>query len=158
MLIWLIIKNKEMMKKLLMSVLMVGFTLPALADDSDKFSPEKFQAEMEHFIAQEAKLNSEEATKFFPLLREMHAKQRNVYNKIKKECKVKSSDDAECRKAVQKRDIYELELKAIQQTYHNKFLKILQPSKVYDAIKAEDRFHRRAFKKWGSRKDLPSKH
>ena len=139
-----------MRKLLLMCTLLVWFVSPAFADDSEKFSPEKFQAEMEQFITQEAKLTNDEASKFFPLLREMHAKQRVGYEKIKKECSTRPSDEAECKKIVQKRDVYELELKTIQQAYHNKFFKVLQPSKVYDAIRAEDRFHRRAFRNWGN--------
>jgi len=127
---------------------LLSFTA-AKADEPQKFSPEKFQADMEQFITQEAKLTSDEATKFFPLLREMHAKQRVVYEKIKKECSQRPSNEEEIKKVVQKRDSYELELKVIQQTYHNKFFKVLQPSKVFDAIIAEDRFHRRAFRNWG---------
>jgi hypothetical protein len=83
----------------------------------------------------------------------MHQKQRAIQCQIKKECKIKPVDEAECKKAVQKRDVYELELKNIQQTYHNKFFSVLPASKVYDVIKAEDRFHRRAFKNWSQKKD-----
>lgn len=145
-----------MKKLLLLFVLLIGFAYPVLADGPEKFSPEKFQADMEQFITQEAKLTNEEATKFFPLLREMHSKQRVVYDKIKKECSNRPSNEDECKKIVQKRDMYELELKTIQQTYHNKFFKVLQPSKVFEAIKAEDRFHRRAFRNWsGVRRQQP---
>ena len=142
------------MKRLLLSLsvaLLLGVS--AFADEPQKFSPEKFQAEMEQFITQEACLTPEESAKFFPLLREMHQKQRAIQCQIKKECKIKPVDEAECKKAVQKRDVYELELKNIQQTYHNKFFSVLPASKVYDVIKAEDRFHRRAFKNWSQKKD-----
>jgi len=49
----------------------------------------------------------------------------------------------------------ELELKSIQQVYHNKFLNVLSASKVYDVIKAQDRFHRRMFKNWGRNGNRP---
>ncbi len=137
------------MKKLLCITLCLFYLTLVKAQEQQKFSPEKFQADMEQFITQEAKLTSDEATKFFPLLREMHQKQRVVYDKIKKECSQRPSNEEEIKKVVQKRDAYELELKTIQQTYHNKFFKVLQPSKVFDAIIAEDRFHRRAFRNWG---------
>ena len=122
------------MKRLLFT-LSVAFLLSvsAFADEPQKFSPEKFQAEMEQFITKEACLTPEEAAKFFPLLREMHKN--------------------DCKKVVQQRDVYELELKNIQQTYHNKFFSVLPASKVYDVIKAEDRFYRRAFKNWSKNKD-----
>ncbi len=121
----------------------------ALADEPQRFSPEKFQADMEQFITQEACLNPEEAAKFFPLHREMHKKQRVIYDRMKSECNIKPTDEAGCKQAVQKRDMLEMELKNIQQSYHNKFFSVLPASKVYDAIKAEDRFHRRAFRNWG---------
>lgn len=144
------------MKKLLFT-LSVAFLLSvsafAFADEPQKFSPEKFQAEMEQFITKEACLTPEEAAKFFPLLREMHKKQRAIHQQIKKECKIKPVDECDCKKVVQQRDVYELELKNIQQTYHNKFFSVLPASKVYDVIKAEDRFHRRAFKNWSKNKD-----
>ena len=50
---------------------------------------------------------------------------------------------------MQKRDEVELELKKIQQTYHNKFFTVISASKVFDVLRAEDRFHRRAFTNWG---------
>lgn len=137
-----------MKRVLLMSVLAICGLCQILARDPQKFSPEKFQSDMEQYIAQEACLTAEEATQFFPLLREMHKKQRDVYDQMKKECSIKPVDAKECKKVVQKRDLYELELKNIQQTYHNKFFTVLSPSKVYDVIKAEDRFHRKAFKSW----------
>ena len=134
------------MKRLLFSLSVVLFlSVSAFADEPQKFSPEKFQAEMEQFITQEACLTPEEAAKFFPLLREMHQKQRAIQMQIKKECKIKPVDEAECKKCVQKRDVYELEL-------------VLPASKVYDVIKAEDRFHRRAFKNWSQNKDNKDHH
>ena len=147
------------MKRLLLSLSIVMFlSVSAFADEPQKFSPEKFQADMEQFITQEACLTPEEAAKFFPLLREMHKKQRAIHSQIKKECKIKPVDEVECKKCVQKRDVYELELKNIQQTYHNKFFCVLPASKVYDVIKAEDRFHRRAFKNWSQNKEHKDHH
>lgn len=137
-----------MKRVLLICVLTICSLYQVLAHDPQKFSPEKFQADMEQYITEEACLTADEAAKFFPLLREMQKKQRAVYEQMKKECGVKPADEKGCKKVVQKRDLYELELKNIQQTYHNKFFSVLSASKVYDVIKAEDRFHRKAFKNW----------
>ena len=138
------------MNKILISMmlLLAGVSV-CQADEPQKFSPEKFQAEMEAFITQEAGLTEAEASKFFPLLREMQQKQRAIFIKVKNECSVKPSDEVGCKKVVELRDKYELEQKKIQQTYHGKFFTVLSASKVYDVIKAEDKFHRRAFKNWG---------
>ena len=136
-----------------MMFLLTGMSV-CLADEPQnttpqKFSPEKFQAEMEQFITQEAGLTAEEAARFFPIYREMQQKQRAVFAKMREEGRVKPTDDASCKKLVQKRDEVELEQKKIQQTYHNKFFTVLSASKVFDVLRAEDRFHRRAFTNWG---------
>ena len=143
------------MKKVLISMMfLLTGTLVCVADEPQnttpqKFSPEKFQAEMEQFITKEAGLTADEAAKFFPIYREMQQKQRAVFAKMREEGRVKPTDDASCKKLVQKRDEVELELKKIQQTYHNKFFTVLSASKVFDVLRAEDRFHRRAFSSWG---------
>ena len=141
------------MKRIVIACLAVLMLLAVSAQEpKKKFSPEKFQAELEQFITNEACLTPQDATKFFPLYREMHKKQRCVYNQVKALGKIKPAEESECRKSIQKRDELELELKSIQQTYHNKFLGVLSASKVFDVIKAEDRFHRKTFRNWGNGK------
>ena len=137
------------MRKLLFStVIMIMVVLGASAEEQQKFSPEKFQADLEQYITTEAGLTNEEAAKFFPLYREMQQKQRAVYNKMRELFKA-PSDEASSKRAIQRRDQYEIELRSIQQTYHNKFLKVVSATKVYKSIIAEDQFHRRAFRNWG---------
>ena len=139
------------MRKLLFStVIMIMVVLGASAEEQQKFSPEKFQADLEQYITTEAGLTNEEAAKFFPLYREMQQKQRVVYNKIHELFKL-PHDEASCKRAIQRRDQLEIELKRIAQTYHNKFLRVIPASKVIGTIVAEDKFHRRAFRKFGQR-------
>lgn len=138
------------MKKVLISMMfLLAGVLVCQADEPQKFSPEKFQAEMEQFITKEAGLTADEAAKFFPIYRKMQQKQRGVFAKVREESRLKPTDDASCKRLVQKRDEVELELKKIQQTYHNKFFTVLSASKVFDVLRAEERFHRRAFRNWG---------
>lgn len=138
------------MKKILCCLISLVFVVSAMrADHPQKFSPEKFQADMEQYITKEAELTPEEADKFFPLYREMQQKQRAVWNKMKEARKNKPTDEASFRKAVEKRDCQEIELKQILQTYHSKFFGVLPASKVYRVIIAEDKFHRNAFRQWG---------
>ena len=145
------------MKKLLVfAVLMLMVVLGALAEDQQKFSPEKFQADLEQYITTEAGLTNEEAAKFFPLYREMQQKQRVVYNKMHELFKL-PHDEASCKRAVQRRDQLEIELKQIAQTYHNKFLRVIPASKVIGTIVAEDKFHRRAFRKFGQQRNAAPK-
>ena len=145
------------MKKLLVfAVLMFVVVLGASAEEQQKFSPEKFQADLEQYITTEAGLTNEEAAKFFPLYREMQQKQRVVYNKIHELFKL-PHDEASCKRAIQRRDQLEIELKQIAQTYHNKFLRVIPASKVIGTIVAEDKFHRRAFRKFGQQRNAAPK-
>lgn len=145
------------MRKLLFStVIMIMVVLGASAEEQQKFSPEKFQADLEQYITTEAGLTNEEAAKFFPLYREMQQKQRVVYNKIHELFKL-PHDEASCKRAIQRRDQLEIELKQIAQTYHNKFLRVIPASKVIGTIVAEDKFHRRAFRKYGQQRNRETK-
>ena len=145
----------KMKRFLLIGAVMVWSVSMAFAHDPQKFSPEKFQADLEQFITQEAGLTSEESTKFFPLYREMQQKQRVIYKQMKELGKNKPSDEASCRKAVERRDELELEQIRLHQNYHKQFLRVIPASKVYEVLRAEARFHRRAFKNWGN---PPHKH
>ena len=139
------------MKRLIVNCLAVLFALGVSAQmpTQQKFSPEKYQADMEQYIAKAAGLTPQEAAAFFPLLREMQQKQRALYNQMMAESKIKPADEKACKKVIQKRDQVELELKSIQQTYHNKFLSVLPASKVFDVIKAEDQYHRGLLRNMG---------
>jgi hypothetical protein len=136
--------------KRLIAICLFGLFFAAVSADNPqrKFSPEKFQAELEQYITSEASLSPQEAAAFFPLYREMQKKQRFIFNQKRKLGTVKPVDEQECMRAIQKRDQLELELKSIQQTYHNKFLSIISASKLYDVINAEDRFHRQMLRGW----------
>lgn len=77
----------------------------------------------------------------------MRRKQRSIHKEMRRLKRVKPATDADCIKNIRKRDEYEIEMKEIQRTYHNKFMEVLPAKKVYDVLNAEDRFHRQMFKK-----------
>lgn len=111
-----------------------------------KFVPERFRADLEQYITRKACLSPKEASRFFPVYSEMMEKQRAIHEKIKNLKRIKPATDAECRNNIRKCDKLEIEIKEIQKAYHEKFMRILPANKVFDVIKAEDRFHRQAFK------------
>lgn len=144
-----------MMRKLTTILLFLALTITGMAQNFNpqqppKFSPEKFQADLEQFITKEACLTPREAAKFFPIYKEMQAKQRSVYERQRQLGWGKPADEKGCEKAIRQRDEYDLELKRIQQTYHNKFLSVIPASKLYDVLKAEDRFHRQMLRGWNN--------
>lgn len=148
------------MKRLIVCIFTVLCILQSVnsQENKQKFSPAKFQAELEAFITKEACLTTNEANAFFPLFREMGKKQRGVYQKMRKLGFEKPKTEEECKNVIIQRDRMDMELKKIQQTYHNKFLEILPACKVFDVIKAEDRFHRRVLKKWSHNNNPTKKH
>jgi hypothetical protein len=135
------------MKKsfLILACLMLAMTGMA---QEQKFSPEKFEADMEAFITKEAKFNENEAAKFFPLFKEMNQKQRGLYTKMRNDGKEKPATDDACAAAIRERDKLNMELRQLEQTYHKKMMQVVSPSKVYDAIRAENKFHRQMMKGW----------
>lgn len=132
---------------ILFSLLM---TLIVSAQDHKKFSPEKFQADLEDFITREAHFDQQEAAKFFPLLRELQAKQRAIYGRMRQT--PKPGDDAKCAEAIREWDKANIELKQLDQQYHKKMMQVVPASKLFDAIMAESRFHRKMMKGWRDQK------
>jgi hypothetical protein len=130
---------------LLLAVMMIATLTNA---QEKKFSPEQFDAELQKFIVWDAKLTPEEAAKFFPLYWEMQKKQRELYEKQQHIAKNKPADDKGCRQIIKERDEIELEMKRVQLDYHNNFMNVLAPSKVYDALRSEYKFHRHKMKQW----------
>lgn len=139
-----------MTKKLLFLLLLCTVMLNVQAQkqkDKGRFSPEEFNTHLEQFITQHACLTPKEASKFFPVYSEMMQKQRALHDELRNCKRIKPKSDRDCKRSVEKIDKLEIEIKQIQRRYHDKFMQILPASKVYDIIKAEDKFYRQSFKK-----------
>lgn len=145
------------MKHIVVTFLFLLAAAALQAQEHQKFSPEKFDAEMEAYITKEAGLDQQEAAKLFPIFREMHKKQRPIYQRMRGLGKSKPADEAGCADAIKERDKCNLELKQLEQCYHKKMLQVVSASKLYDVIKAETHFYRRMMKGWqaksGRKKD-----
>jgi len=112
-----------------------------------RFDPALFQAHLEQFIVREAALLPKEAEAFFPVFREMQEKQRVIFEEQRRLRNIKPVDESGCRESILKNDDLDLQIKELQRQYHQKFLRVLPASKVFDVLKAEDKFHRQAFKR-----------
>ncbi len=131
---------------LFISLLFLSLALHVNGQNKEKgFNPERYQADLEKYIVRKAGLTQKESAAFLPLYREMKTKMRSVFEANHN--KVNITSDAECKKLIQQRDANEIQMKKIQQQYHNKFLKILPASKVFKLIKEEENFHRYSFNK-----------
>ena len=136
------------MKQYTIILLCLLASLRGSAQEQPKFSPEKFEADLEEFITNEAGLDQQEAAKFFPILKEMHHKQRVLYARMRKTSMEKPADEKTAAESIRLCDKLNIEVRQIEQQYHNKMLKALPAQKVYNAISAENRFHRKMMRGW----------
>lgn len=111
------------------------------------FNPDRFQAEMEQYITTHAALSPREAAKFFPVYRQMTKKMRMLFDEMRRWHMVTPIDNDKCAEAIRRQDEIDIQLKQLQQEYHAKFMLVLPAQKVLEVIKAEEQFHREAFKK-----------
>lgn len=110
-----------------------------------RFSPEKFRADLEKFITGEVGFTHSEAQKFYPLYHEMKDKQRDVQHKIfelKKNIKP-DADDKEYANAIQSIIGLNKQKNELEEDYYKKMCKAVPAKKVYRAMLAEDKFHRK---------------
>lgn len=118
-----------------------------VAQKKNNFDPVKFETDLEQFIASEVGLTPGEASVFFPVYREMRKKQSAYFGEERRLRHVDPTDEKACVEAIRKRDKNDIELKVLQQTYHERFMTMLPATKVFKVLKAENKFHRQFFKK-----------
>jgi hypothetical protein len=111
------------------------------------FNPAKFEADLEQYITTNACLTPREAAAFFPLYRKMMKKMRSCFDEMKRYHHVNPKDNDACAEAIRRQDEADIEMKQLQQEYHQRFLLVLPANKVLAVIKAEEQFHRQAFKR-----------
>lgn len=112
------------------------------------FNPAKFEADLEQYITTHAGLSPKEASKFFPVYRQMMKKQRMLFEEMRRYHHVNPKDNEACADAIRKQDELDVEIKQLQQEYHARFMLVLPASKVLSVIKAEGDFHRQMFKRF----------
>lgn len=134
-------------RRYIIVLLVLLCSVVVMAQEPKKFDPAQFEADLEQFVATEARLTPTESATFFPLYREMRKKQMAYFGYHRRWHIVDESDDKACAEAIRRMDSNDLEIKRLQQLYHEKFLHILPASKVFRIIKAEEKFHRQQFKR-----------
>ena len=128
---------------------MMGLTCYAGNSQTQRppFDPKRFEAELEQYITIHASLTPQEASKFFPVYRQMMKKQRALFDEMRRLRMINLKDNEACEEAIRKQDELDIQIKQLQQEYHGRFLMILPANKVLSIIKAEEKFHRQIFKK-----------
>ncbi len=141
------------MKRLFLTLISTAFLLLTASSQSrdKRLSKENYQAQLEQFIIQEAQFTAKEAADFRVIFKEMQNKQRKTFEAMKDIWHKPGRGEKECAEAIRQKDKMDIELKNLQQQYHNKLLKVMPASKVFKAIIAEDKFHRQMLRKWSNK-------
>ena len=141
------------MKRLFLTLISIAFLLLTASSQSrdKRLSKENYQAQLEQFIIQEAQFTAKEAADFRVIFKEMQNKQRKTFEAMKDIRHKPGRGEKECAEAIRQKDKMDIELKNLQQQYHNKLLKVMPASKVFKAIIAEDKFHRQMLRKWSNK-------
>ena len=111
------------------------------------FNAAKFEADLEQFVTTHACLTPTEASKFFPVYREMMKKQRMLFDEMRRYRHIDPKNNEACADAIRRQDELDIQIKQLQQEYHARFMLMLPACKVMGVIRAEEQFHRQAFKK-----------
>lgn len=150
------------MHKLFTIILAVFISIAAFAQQPEanrprgpktEFSPEQFIKELKDFIINEAQLTPPEATRFFPMLFEMHDKTRKIQDK-QRELSMKAMmgeaqmTESQYAKTVDEITKLEVTAKEIEQTYYKKFHSVLSWKKIYKVRVAINKFHMQALSRF----------
>lgn len=136
---------KKFVSILCLLLFSMTFSLTISGQRPRKFDPQQFEKQLHQYIATEAGLTPGEAAAFFPLFDEMQRKQRLLFDKMRVYMHTNTDDNRASLKAIQAMDNNDLEIKKLQKEYHQKFCKVLPAGKVLQILKADDKFHRKAF-------------
>ena len=146
--------NKRILILLPIMLMMCNVSLMVYSQQKH-FSPQNFIKDMENFITKEACLSSTEAKAFFPIFHEMHNKQRELNHKViqlKKQNIPTTADDKEYLNIVKEINKLKIETAEIEDTYYKKMCKVVPAKKVFSAMKANDKFHRKMLQRFDERR------
>ena len=153
------------MKKIIFTLLLLlapcSLLLVNAQQQRGKFNPEEFKAKLESYVTAETGFTPAEAQAFYPIYHEMKDKQRNLQHKvfrIKKHAPDENADNKDFALAVQKIKDLNLEIAQLEVNYYKKMCNAVSPKKVYKAMCAEDKFHRKMLEEFGHGKDRHQEH
>ena len=82
-----------------------------------KFDPKAFEMKMEQYVSTAAGFTPAEASKFFPLYREMHRKLRGCFDEMRMYRHVDTNDDEASYKAIKRLDEIDLEIEKTEKLF-----------------------------------------
>lgn len=144
-------RTRHLILVIMAAIAMTMGGIPCHAENTQNqrppFDPKRFEADLEQYITTHASLTPQEASKFFPVYRQMMKKQRALFDEMRRLRMINPKDNEACEEAIRKQDELDIQIKQLQQEYHGRFLMMLPANKVLAIIKAEEKFHRQIFRK-----------
>lgn len=126
--------------------ILLSVCIAAAQPPRGKFNPEEFRDKLEKFITEKADLTDSEAKVFFPIYHEMKEKQRRLQHdifKLKHNAPSAEAPEKEYTAAILQIKEKGAEMAALEVGYYKRMCKAVSPVKVFQAMLAEDRFHKK---------------
>lgn len=111
------------------------------------FNPELFKIQLHKYILEKVQLSNQEKIAFFPIYDQMLNKRRGIFMQLRAIYHTKPVSEQQAKALIAKSDKLEIELKHIEQTYHQQLLRVISARKLCYILKAERHFHRMIFLK-----------
>ena len=146
---------------LIFYMLVFGITMMAQSQQRGKFNPEEFKAKLESYVTSQAGFTQSEAQAFYPIYHEMKGKQRQLQHRIyrfKNNTPTENADDKDFALIIQKIKDLGVEIAQLEVNYYKKMCNAVSPQKVYKAMCAEDKFHRKMLEDFGYNQNRPKQH
>lgn len=148
------------MKKvfLLITVLvsLLSFSCVDVATAQERLSREQFKIKQQTYLMEKAGLTVEESAKFFPIYFELQDKKteiNNSYWKVFQNIKPGETTEAQYKEILT--TIYDTRIRIdkLEQSYSEKFLKIISAEKLCKVFMAETNFHRDLMRGFGGNRN-----
>ena len=153
------------MKKIIFTLILLlapcSLLLVNAQQQRGKFNPEEFKAKLESYVTSQAGFTQSEAQAFYPIYHEMKGKQRQLQRRIyrlKNNIPAENADDKEFALVIQKIKDLGVEIAQLEVNYYKKMCNVVSPQKVYKAMCAEDKFHRKMLEDFGEGPNRPKQH
>lgn len=134
-------------------LLTTAFTTMAQSQGKGKGRKEEIKAERRAFIDRFVGLSGAEADKFWKLEDELHTKLQEVRKSMRQELKVMkekgvdNATDAELKRAMDNRMVYEQKMLDLRKEYHTRFVDLLGVKKTAKFYEGEREFKKNLLKK-----------
>lgn len=134
-------------------VSLVSFSWASKGTDQERLSREQFKTRQQTYLMEKAGLTVEESAKFFPIYFELQDKKteiNNTYWKVFQNIKPGETSEEQYREIL--KTIYDTRIRIdkLEQSYCEKFLKIISAEKLCRIFMAETNFHRDLMRDFGS--------